>query len=102
MASSSNSELSLRKTNSSRLDYLYEISVEPKTVNPTSLPLVDPYSAFDKQSFSPFRTIKSLIKFQPKGVREYIQSSRVDQYPILANKKEQFITLYIPSEFPTQ
>ena len=61
MASSSSSAvsipngLSLNKANSSKLDYLYEVYVEPEVVNPTSLPLINPYTIFAKKSFSPSR-----------------------------------------------
>ena len=102
MSSVTSSDLVLNKINSNKLDYLYEVSVEPEVVNPTSHPVINPYSVYGKQSFSPVRTIKSLIKHQPKGVKEYIQASKVDQHPILATKKEQFITLHIPTDFPSQ
>ena len=100
--SSSMSDLSLRKSVSNKLDYLYEVSIEPEVVNPTSLPLINPYSAFGKQQLSTLRTIKSLITKKPKGVKEYIQASKVDQHLIKANCKEQFMTLCIPQEFPLQ
>ena len=96
------SGLSLNKINSSKLDYLYEVSIEPEVVNPTSLPLINPYTVFTKKSFSPSRVIKSLIQYHPKGVKEYIQASKIDQHPIPATKKEQFITLHIPDDFPLQ
>ena len=82
------SGLVLNKVNSNKLDYLYEVSIEPEVVNPTSLPIINPYSAFGKKSFSPSRVIKSLIQYHPKGVKEYIQASKIDQHPILATKKE--------------
>ena len=45
----------------------------------------------------------SAIKHRPKGgVKEYVQSSKFDQYYILAIGKEQFITLHIPHDFPNQ
>ena len=81
---------------------MYAVSVEREMVNSISLPVINPYTAFGKQQFSPINAIKSLIKHHPKGVKEYIQASKVDQHPILATKKEQFITLYIPPVFPSQ
>ncbi|KAG8474071.1 hypothetical protein CXB51_034136 [Gossypium anomalum] len=54
-------------------------------VQPTSLPLVNPYSAYQKSSKRP---------------KEYIQASRFDSYPISASSIEQFVTLEIPPEFP--
>ena len=93
------SGLVLNKINSNKLDYLYEVFVEPDMVNPTSLPVINPYTAFGKQSLAPLRQIKSLIKYHPKGVKQYIQASKVDQYPIPTTKKKQFITLHIPNDF---
>ena len=79
MSASTSSELVLNKTNSNKLDYLYEVSVESEVVNHTFLPVINPYSAFRKQQFSPLKVIKSLIKHHPKGIKEYIQVSKVDQ-----------------------
>ena len=69
---STSNGLVLKKTNSNKLDYLYEVSIELEVVNPTTLLVINPYSAFGKQEFSPLRVIKSLIKHHPKGVKEYI------------------------------
>ncbi|CDP21822.1 unnamed protein product [Coffea canephora] len=99
---STSSGLVLNKINSSKLDYFYEVFVEPEVVNPASLPLINPYTTFGKKSFSPTRVIKSLIQYHPKGIKEYIQASKIDQHPIPATKKEQFITLHIPNDFPLQ
>ena len=57
-----------------KLDYLYELSVEPEQVNPTSLPLLDPCSSFPRLNTSPLAAIKSLIKHRSKRVKEYVQS----------------------------
>ncbi|CDP21259.1 unnamed protein product [Coffea canephora] len=95
------SGLEIKTVHSNKLDYLYEVSIEPEVVNPTSIPTINPYSAYGKQSFSPTRVIK-LIRAHPKGVKEYIQASKVDQHPIPATRKEQFITLHIPNDFPMQ
>ena len=92
------SSLNLSRSSSNKLDHLYEVSVEPEQVNPTSLPLLDPYSSFSRLNTSPI----SAIKHRPKGVKEYVQSSKFDQYYILAIGKEQFITLHIPHDFPNQ
>ncbi|CDP18017.1 unnamed protein product [Coffea canephora] len=92
MSSSTSSDLVLNKTNSNKLDYLYEVSVEPKVVDPTSHPVINPYSVYGKQSFSPpGRELGGAVTHQPKGVKEYIQASKVDQHPILATKKEQLL-----------
>ncbi|CDP16520.1 unnamed protein product [Coffea canephora] len=73
------SGLEIKTVHSNKLDYLYEVSIEPEVVNPTSIPTINPYSAYGKQSFSPTRVIKSLIRAHPKGVKEYIQASKKQQ-----------------------
>ena len=85
MASSSKSTsittasgLKIETIHSNKLDYLYEVSIEPKVVNTTSIPVINPYNAFGKPFFSPTHVLKSLIRSHPKGVKEYIQASKVD------------------------
>ena len=65
---------------------------------------MNPYSTFVKptSSFSPIRSIRHLIRYTPKEVKEYVQSSKFDQHPILATEKEYFVTFPIPHEFPKQ
>ncbi|KAK5820344.1 hypothetical protein PVK06_025391 [Gossypium arboreum] len=80
---------------------LYEIEYlsEEDKVQPTDLPTVNPYAAYRKSTFSPVKSIRTLIKGSAKQVREYIQASRFDVYPITAASQEQFVTLEIPAEF---
>ena len=40
------SGLVLNKVNSNKLDYLYEVSVEPEVVNHTSFPVINPHTIF--------------------------------------------------------
>jgi len=105
-ASSSSSTLSdFRVSNASKIDYLYEVSLSDEIkISETQLPLMNPYSAFAKphSSFSPIRSIRQLIRQTPKEVKEYVQSSKFDQHPIPATKKEYFVTLQISLEFPGQ
>ena len=61
ITSSLSVSLSLKSSNNNKLDYLYEVSIEP--VNPTSLPLINPYSVFSKLASSSLRVVKSLIKY---------------------------------------
>ncbi|KAK8592953.1 hypothetical protein V6N12_045045 [Hibiscus sabdariffa] len=80
---------------------LYEIDYyEEGKIQPTELPLVNPYLAYQKSSFSPLKSIKSLIHTPSKAVKEYVQSSRFDSCPITGSAQEQWVTLEIPSEFP--
>lgn len=44
--------LSFRRSNLDRLGYLSEVTIEPEQINPTSLPLKNPYSTFVKISYS--------------------------------------------------
>ncbi|KAH1067456.1 hypothetical protein J1N35_032443 [Gossypium stocksii] len=53
-------------------------------------------------SFSPIRSIKTLIHNTPKHAKQYIQASRFDSHPISASSQEQFVTLEIPPEFPKE
>ncbi|KAK5810874.1 hypothetical protein PVK06_026191 [Gossypium arboreum] len=55
-----------------------------------------------KSAFSPVKSIRTLIKGSTKQVREYIQASWFDSYPISAASPEQFVTLEIPAEFPAE
>ncbi|MBA0625773.1 hypothetical protein Godav_003542, partial [Gossypium davidsonii] len=74
--------------------------VEEENVQATNLPLVNPYFTYQRPSFSPIKSIKSLISTNYKNVREYVQSSKFDKYLIYGGQKEQFVTLDIPSNFP--
>ncbi|KAK4737240.1 hypothetical protein R3W88_000937 [Solanum pinnatisectum] len=73
----------------------------PETkISSTYLPLLNPYSAFEKKSCNPWMQIHSLVQQKPKGVNEYVVVSKLDQHPILANQEEQFITLQMRRIFP--
>ncbi|MBA0722396.1 hypothetical protein Golax_003077, partial [Gossypium laxum] len=56
--------------------------VEEENVQATDLPLVNPYFTYQRPSFSPIKSIKSLISTNCKNVREYVQSSKFDKYLI--------------------
>ncbi|MBA0867692.1 hypothetical protein Goshw_002944, partial [Gossypium schwendimanii] len=56
--------------------------VEEENVQATDLPLVNPYSTYQRPSFSPVKSMKSLISTGCKNVREYVQSSKFDKYLI--------------------
>ena len=115
-SSSSSSQITLdsdsnfRKFVSNKVDYLYEVTVVPdsspnesdKSIVPTNLPLVNPYSAFAKSQVSPLKVFRSLISPKKQSVKEYVQASRLDQHPISATNSEHMITLYIPEDFPRQ
>lgn len=107
MASSSSSTtpstLSLSRTTGSKIDYLYEVEFHPENqINSTAFPILNPYSIFSKQSFSPLRHFKALIQNKPKSVHEYVSSSKLDQHFFPIEGQEQFLTLYIPPELVRQ
>ncbi|KAK8999792.1 hypothetical protein V6N11_065288 [Hibiscus sabdariffa] len=91
----------LKSHKSKKVASLYEIDYyEEGEIQPTELPLVNPYLAYQKSSFSPLKSIKSLIHTPSKTVKEYVQSSRFDSCPITGSAQEQWVTLEIPAEFP--
>ena len=95
-SSSSSSLTEFRTSHASKIDYLYEVSLNDEIkIFETRLPLMNPYLAFAKPttSFSPIRSIRHLIRHTPKEVKEYVQSSKFDQYPIPATEKKYFVTL---------
>ncbi|KAK9032333.1 hypothetical protein V6N11_056604 [Hibiscus sabdariffa] len=91
----------LKSHSSKKISSLYEIEYsEDKKVQPTHLPVINPYLAYQKPSTSWIRNIRSLIHSPPKTVKEYVQSSSFDKHYITGLAAEQFVTLEIPSEFP--
>ncbi|KAK8568402.1 hypothetical protein V6N12_006955 [Hibiscus sabdariffa] len=91
----------LRSYSSKKISSLYEVEYsEDNKIQPTQLPVVNPYLAYQKSSTSIIRSIKSLIHTPSKSVKEYVQSSRFDKHYITGSATEQFVTLEIPSEFP--
>ena len=56
-------DLSLRKSTSNRLDYLYEISHVPEDnkIPITNFPIVNPYTVFDKPQASFKKSIKKFL-----------------------------------------
>ena len=95
-------DLSLHKSTANRLDYLYEISHVPEDskIPITDFPIVNPYTVFDKPQSSFKKSIKKFLgPSQPSTVKEYVQTSKFDQYNILISETENFITLALPKEF---
>ncbi|EOY20720.1 Uncharacterized protein TCM_012065 [Theobroma cacao] len=88
----------------SKIDFLREVDYIPEEgkTQPLQLSLTNPYSVYAKPTFSPVKSIKTLIKHSPKAPKEYIQSTRFDEHFIQGDQAEQFVTLQIPLEFPQQ
>ncbi|KAK9010362.1 hypothetical protein V6N11_036873 [Hibiscus sabdariffa] len=91
----------LKSHSSKKISSLYEVEYsEDKKIQPTHLPVINPYLAYQKPSTSWIHNIRSLIHSPPKTVKEYVQSSSFDKHYITGLAAEQFVTLEIPSEFP--
>ncbi|KAF4372297.1 hypothetical protein G4B88_004613 [Cannabis sativa] len=82
---------SLRRSSASKLDALYEVSYlsDDGKVILSDLPLINPYQAFSKPQSLFTRSIKTLIKQNPKTVKEYVQSTKFDQCNLPATEQEQ-------------
>ncbi|KAL4308338.1 hypothetical protein GQ457_01G014800 [Hibiscus cannabinus] len=86
---------------SQKISSLYEVEYsEDNKIQPTQLPVINPYLAYQKPQTSLIRSIRSLIHTSPKGPKEYVQSSSFDKHYITGLAAEQFVTLEIPSDFP--
>lgn len=87
---------SSRRSSANKLDYLYEISYldDENKITSGDLPLINPYHAFAKPTSSITRSIKTLIKHKPSATKEYVQSTRFDQYHLPASPREKFVTLH--------
>ncbi|KAK5820054.1 hypothetical protein PVK06_025098 [Gossypium arboreum] len=94
----------LKTHSSKKISYLYEATYlrGEEKVQPTELPTVNPYSTYKKTTFSPVKSIKSLIQHSPKQVQEYVQASRFDSHLISGDSAEKFVNLEIPPEFPKE
>ena len=94
---------SFRKSTGNRLEYLYEIShvQEDSKIPITDLPIVNPYTIFNKPQSSFKKTIKKkkISPSHPSTVKEYVQASKFDQFNIPVNDGENFITLSLSREF---
>ncbi|KAJ9547114.1 hypothetical protein OSB04_019657 [Centaurea solstitialis] len=88
-SSLSRSSTSFRKSSTSKIDQLYEISYVPddSKIPITSMPLVNPYSVFSKPN-------NSLSK------NEFVQASRFDSHQLPATTSEHLVTLSLPPDLP--
>ena len=94
-------DLSLCKSTTNRLEYLYEISHVPEDskIPIIDFPIVNPYTIFDKPQVSFKKSIKKFLgPSQASTVKEYVQVSKFDQYNIPTSETENFITLALPRE----
>jgi len=81
---------SVSKTLSSKIENLIEYSYVPEDaqISETQSPLLSPYNIFRRQR-SALRSITRLISSKRPHVKEYVQSSRMDQCSLAATTEEQ-------------
>ena len=87
----------------SKIENLVEYSYVPESaqITESSMPLISPYKLYQRSnSFT--RSIRTLISTKRPAPKEYIQSSRLDQYALQASQAEQYVTLEIPPELVAQ
>ena len=95
-------DLSLHKSTTNRLDYLYEIShvLEDSKIPITDFLIVNPYYVLDKPQASFKKSIKKFLgPSHPSNVKEYVQASKFDQFNIPISETENFITFALLREF---
>ncbi|KAI5409459.1 hypothetical protein KIW84_055047 [Lathyrus oleraceus] len=86
-----------KKTNSHKIENLIEYSHVPEDaqISETIPPLLSPYNIFKRQT-SVTRSIRNLISTNRPQMKEYVQSSRLDQCSLRATNQEQYVDLEIP------
>lgn len=86
-----------KKTNSHKIENLIEYShvLEDTQIFETMPPLLSPYNIFKRQR-SVTRSISNLISTNRSHMKEYVQSSRLDQCSLRAMNQEQYVDLEIP------
>ncbi|KAI5384593.1 hypothetical protein KIW84_071553 [Lathyrus oleraceus] len=86
-----------KKTNSHKVGKLIEYSHVPEDdqISETIPPILSPYNIFKRQR-SVTRSIRNLISTNHPQMKEYVQSSRLDQCSLRATNQEQYIDLEIP------
>ena len=101
------STLSLPKSCSkqlaSKIENLVEYLYVPESaqISESSMPLISPYKLYQRPN-SLTISIRTLISTKRPALKEYIQSSRLDQCTLQASQPEQYVTLEIPPELFAQ
>ncbi|KAK2366858.1 hypothetical protein QL285_080194 [Trifolium repens] len=94
---------SCKKNDTHKIENLVEYSYVPDDVQiaETIPPLLSPYNIFKRQrSFT--RSIRNLISTNRPHMKEYVQSSRLDQCSLKATNQEQYVDLEIPQSLINQ
>ncbi|KAK0582089.1 hypothetical protein LWI29_021433 [Acer saccharum] len=87
---------SIRRTLSRRIENLVEYSHIPQhaQINDTSVPLLNPYNIF-KRNKSMVSRMTRLVSHRPLPVKEYVQSTGLDNCLIPSTSAEQYVDLEI-------
>ncbi|KAG7578924.1 Viral movement protein [Arabidopsis thaliana x Arabidopsis arenosa] len=93
--SSIREEGDMRKSNASKIDYLYEVEYvsDESKVPITQLPLLNPYKAFIKPNSTFPKVIKSVFGPHKPAARELVLASQLEQHLVPAVETEQMIPL---------
>ncbi|KAI5434659.1 hypothetical protein KIW84_021474 [Lathyrus oleraceus] len=88
-----------KKTNSHKIENLIEYPQVPEDaqISETIPHLLSPYN-ISKRQRSVTRSIRNLISTNRPHMKEYVQSSRLDQCSLRATNQEQYIDLEIPQK----
>ncbi|KAK2648285.1 hypothetical protein Ddye_015774 [Dipteronia dyeriana] len=90
------STVSIRQTQTNKIQNLVEYTHISKSahINETSLPLLNPYTVF-KRSKSLSRRVTALAQHRSLPIKEYVQSTALDNCLIPASTAEQYVDLEI-------
>lgn len=90
---------SISRSNSVKIDQLVEYTYIPleAQINATELPFLNPYELLHKNNYLQ-KSIKKLITPKKFPIKEYIQSSQMNNCLISATKVEQFVDFEVPQD----
>ncbi|KAK2657067.1 hypothetical protein Ddye_010119 [Dipteronia dyeriana] len=90
------STVSVRQTQTNEIQNLVEYTHIPEStqINETLLPLPNPYTVF-KRSKSFFKRVTTLVQHRSPPIKEYVQSTAIDNCLIPASTAEQYVDLEI-------
>ncbi|KAK2634646.1 hypothetical protein Ddye_029438 [Dipteronia dyeriana] len=90
------SAVSIRQAQTNKIQNLVECTHIPESaqINETSLPLLNPYTVF-KRSKSLSRRVTALVQHRSPPIKEYVQSTTLDNCLVPAFTDEQYVDLEI-------
>ncbi|KAK2639386.1 hypothetical protein Ddye_027181 [Dipteronia dyeriana] len=90
------SAISIRQTQTNRIQHLVEYTHIPESaqITVTVLPLLNPYTVF-KRSRSLSRIVTALVQHRSPPIKEYVQSTALNNCLIPASSTEQYVDLEI-------